>query len=59
MLSKRLSLIGRITNLLDRKLSSFGTFGNASDVLGAAFDNPRFLVPVAPRAYTLGIQIGR
>ncbi len=59
VLSKRLSLVARITNLLDRKLSSFGTFGEASDVLGAAFDNPRFLVPAAPRAYTLGIQIGR
>jgi iron complex outermembrane receptor protein len=59
VLSKRVSLVARITNLLDRKLSSFGTFGDASDVLGAAFDNPRFLVPVAPRAYTLGIQIGR
>jgi iron complex outermembrane receptor protein len=58
VLSKRLSLIARITNLLNRKLSSFGTFGEASDVLGPAFDNPRFLVPAAPRAYTVGIQIG-
>jgi outer membrane receptor protein involved in Fe transport len=59
VLSKRLSLVARITNLLDRKLASFGTFGEPGDVLGTAFDNPRFLVPTAPRAYTVGIQLGR
>jgi iron complex outermembrane receptor protein len=59
VLSRRVSLVARITNLLDRKLSSFGTFGEASDVLGTAFDNPRFLVPTAPRAYSIGIQVGR
>jgi hypothetical protein len=58
VLSKRLSLIARITHLLDCKLSSFGTFGEASDVLGPAFDNPRLLVPAAPRAYSVGRQIG-
>jgi iron complex outermembrane receptor protein len=59
VLSKRLALVARITNVLDRQLASFGTFGEAGEVLGPGFDNPRFLVPVAPRAYTVGIQLGR
>ncbi len=58
-LTKRLALVARITNLLDRNLASFGAFGEPGAVLGPTYDNPRFLVPVAPRAFTAGIEVGR
>ncbi len=58
-LGRRLDLVAKVTNLLDRKLASFGTFGDPAPVLGPAYDNPRFLVPMAPRAFSVGIELGR
>ncbi len=57
-LGSRLALVGRIDNLLDRRVATFGTFGDASG-LGAAGADPRFLVPGAPRALRLGIEVTR
>lgn len=57
-LGSRLALVGRIDNLLDRRVATFGTFGDAS-LLGAAGADPRFLVPGAPRSLRLGIEVTR
>jgi iron complex outermembrane receptor protein len=45
-----------VNNVLDARYSTFGVLGDARDVLGPAYDNPRFLAPGAPRAAWLGVD---
>ena len=52
----RLRLVARITNLLDARYETFGVLGQADDVLGAGYDDPRFLGPGAPRAAWAGLE---
>ena len=47
----------KVRNILDSDFETFGLFGEADEVLGDDFSNPRFLSPGAPRAFTLGFQI--
>jgi outer membrane receptor protein involved in Fe transport len=56
-LNGRLNLVGRVTNLFNATYSSFGLLGEADEVLGDDFDNPRFESPGAPRAFWIGIDI--
>lgn len=44
-------------NVLDDHYAAFGVFGEAGNVLGASFDNNRFLGLGAPRATWLGIDL--
>jgi len=53
----RVSLFGSIDNLLDEEYETFGVFGEADDVLGGEFDDPRFLGPGAPVAAWLGVRL--
>jgi outer membrane receptor protein involved in Fe transport len=46
-----------VNNVFDAKFSTFGVLGDATDVLGAAYDSPRFLGPGAPRAAWVGIDL--
>ena len=55
--SARLTAFASIDNLLDRHYATFGVFGEADEVLGDGFGNPRFVTPSAPRAAWLGIEI--
>jgi outer membrane receptor protein involved in Fe transport len=57
-LTSRLRLTGRITNLFNAEYSSFGLLGEADDVLGDDFEDPRFEGPGAPRAAWIGLEIG-
>lgn len=45
-----------VDNVLDTDYETFGVFGEAEDVLGDDFDDPRFLGPGAPRAAWVGIR---
>jgi outer membrane cobalamin receptor len=45
-----------VDNALDRRYETFGTFGDATGVLGSAYSNPRFLGPGAPRGVWLGVR---
>ena len=54
---KRIRLAARVTNLFDAEYSTFGLLGEADDVLGDAYDDPRFLSPGAPRAAWVGIEL--
>jgi outer membrane receptor protein involved in Fe transport len=56
-LGRGVTLMARVTNLFDTRPSSFGVLGEADDVLGDEFDDPRFLSPTAPRAAWFGIEL--
>lgn len=55
-LGKRVRLAGRLTNLFNTTYATFGLLGEADEVLGAEFDDPRFSSPSAPRAVWVGIE---
>ena len=55
-LGRRARLVGRVTNLLDAGYATFGLLGEADEVLGDDFDDPRFLSPGAPRAAWVGVE---
>jgi outer membrane cobalamin receptor len=56
-LGDRIRLIGRISNLFNAEYSSFGLLGEADEVLGDDFENPRFEGPGAPRAAWAGLEL--
>lgn len=51
------SVFAVVNNLFDTQASTFGVLGDATEVLGPAFDSPRFLGPGAPRAGWLGVDL--
>ena len=53
----RASVFLSVENLLDREYETFGLFGEADEVLGDSFDNPRFLGPGTPRGVWLGVRL--
>jgi hypothetical protein len=56
-LHPRVRLVGRVSNLFDTDYATFGLLGEADEVLGDAYDDPRFLSPGAPRAAWAGVEI--
>ncbi len=50
-------IFARIDNVLDREYETFGVLGDPEEVLGAAFDDPRFLSPGPPRAGWVGFRL--
>lgn len=51
-------LFARVSNLFDRDTATFGVYGDAGDVLGAAYeDEHRFIGPGAPREFSAGLRI--
>jgi outer membrane receptor protein involved in Fe transport len=57
-LGARFRLAARVTNLFDAGYETFGLLGEADEVLGDDYDDPRFLSPGAPRAAWVGVEIG-
>ena len=55
-LTKALSVIGRIDNVFDTEYETFGVLGEPAEVLGAAYDDPRFLGPGSPRGGWIGVE---
>lgn len=55
-LTRHVAVFGRIANLLDKEYATFGGLGEADEVLGDQFDNPRFVSPGAPRAAWFGVR---
>ena len=45
-----------VDNVLDERYETFGVFGDATQVLGPGYANPRFLGPGAPRAAWIGVR---
>jgi hypothetical protein len=56
-LSRTVALLARLTNVFNTAPASFGLLGEADDVLGDDFDDPRFLSPGAPRALWVGLEV--
>jgi len=57
-LGRHVRLTARVTNLLDADYATFGLLGDADEVLGDDYEDPRFLSPGAPRAAWVGVQFG-
>jgi outer membrane cobalamin receptor len=55
-LHRRARLIARVTNVFNADYATFGLLGEADEVLGDEYDDPRFLSPGAPRAAWVGIE---
>lgn len=55
--NKHFAVFGKLDNVFNNNYSSFGVYGNASEVLGNAFDNGRFISPGAPRAGWIGVRL--
>jgi len=49
-------LTGRVTNLFGSEYATFGLLGEADEVLGDDYEDPRFLGPGAPRAAWVGVE---
>lgn len=56
-LLRNVALTARVTNLFDSGYSTFGLLGEADEVLGDDYKDPRFLSPGAPRAAWVGLQL--
>jgi outer membrane receptor protein involved in Fe transport len=55
-LARNVALTARITNVFDSEYSTFGLLGEADEVLGDDYEDPRFLSPGAPRAAWVGLR---
>jgi iron complex outermembrane recepter protein len=55
-LHRRARLVARVTNLFNTDYATFGLLGEADEVLGDEFEDPRFLSPGAPRAAWIGVE---
>jgi len=55
--SRRVRLFARVANLFDRQYATFGLLGEAGEVLGDDYQDPRFLSPAAPRAAWVGVEL--
>jgi outer membrane receptor protein involved in Fe transport len=55
-LARNVAVTARVTNVLDSEYSTFGLLGEADEVLGDDYEDPRFLSPGAPRAAWVGLR---
>ncbi len=55
--NKHFTLFTRVDNLFDKQYQTFGTYGEADEVLGDAYSNTRFIGVGAPRAGWVGIKL--
>ena len=55
--NKHFALFGNLNNIFNTNYNSFGVYGDASEVLGPAFNDGRFVSPGAPRAGWIGIRL--
>lgn len=52
-----ISVFAKVNNLFDETYETFGLFGEAEEVLGAEFEDSRFLSPGVPRAAWIGLEV--
>jgi iron complex outermembrane recepter protein len=56
-IARALTVFAKVNNVFDRRFETFGLLGEADEVLGDDFEDPRFVSPGAPRGVWLGIEI--
>ncbi len=56
-LTPSLDLDLEVSNVMDREYETFGALGEPDEVLGDAFENPRFLSPAEPRAFRASLRL--
>ena len=56
-LTPSLDLDLEVSNVTDREYETFGALGEPDEVLGDAFENPRFLSPAEPRAFRASLRL--
>ncbi len=56
-INEYIAVIAKVENLFDAKYETFGLLGEPEEILGPAFDNPRFLGPGAERGGWIGVRI--
>lgn len=55
--NKNIAVFGRLDNILDTEYRTFGLYGEADNVLGPTYTDPRFVGVGAPRAGWVGIKL--
>ena len=55
-LTPSLDLDLEVSNVTDREYATFGALGEPDEVLGDAFENPRFLSPAEPRGFRASLR---
>jgi outer membrane receptor protein involved in Fe transport len=55
--NENLAVFGRFDNIFNNNYQTFGNFGEADEVLGDKYNNPRFVGPGAPQAGWAGIKV--
>ncbi|MDB4983178.1 MAG: TonB-dependent receptor [Myxococcales bacterium] len=55
--ARPVSVFALVNNVFNARYSTFGVLGDATDVLGASYDSPRFLGPAPPLAAWLGVEL--
>lgn len=53
------TVFAKVENLFDAEYETFGLLGAADEILGPAFDDPRFLGPGPERGAWIGVRINR
>jgi iron complex outermembrane recepter protein len=53
----RVEVFADVINLMNAEYETFGLLGEADDVLGDDYDDPRFVSPGAPRAAWVGVRL--
>jgi iron complex outermembrane receptor protein len=56
-ITKNFTVFGKLDNIFDKRYYSFGAYGQADEVLGNSYDNPRFVSPGMPRAGWIGVRL--
>lgn len=56
-INSHFTIFAKIDNILDRRYKTFGLFGEADEVLGDNFQDPKFVGVGAPRAGWLGVKL--
>ncbi|MDH3547668.1 MAG: TonB-dependent receptor, partial [Gammaproteobacteria bacterium] len=55
--NESLTLIAKLQNLFDVEYETFGLLGEPDEILGPAFDDPRFLGPGPERGAWVGVRV--
>jgi iron complex outermembrane receptor protein len=55
--NEHFAIFGRFDNIFDKRYQTFGLYGEADEVLGPQYNDPRFIGVGAPRAGWVGVKL--